>query len=301
MPSLPPNINVSNAVGSYQGETTGASNGAVIVAGSNNIFPGACSSSNCAVAAYTSFNGGTAWTTTVISRTWNGTTFGITFDPGIDVDTDGNFYYSFGGAPLSRNFPNSVAVAKSGPDGLSWGTPVAVTFNRNRFFDDKYYLAIDRSSSAFRNRIYVSWDRNTSTNQILYIAYSADRGVTWSAPIKVDDGTSRFERVIGAYPAVDQANGTVYDSWHNYAKDIIYVDKSANGGVSWGTDVGAATTHTGFATTAASAPASRARPTRSRSGLAERSTWYTPTISSTRASTSSTPGRPTGAPVGARR
>jgi hypothetical protein len=64
----------------------------------------------------------------------------------------------------------------------------------------------------------------------------------------VDDGTSKFERVIGAYPAVDQTTGVVYDSWHNYAQNKIFVDKSTNGGVSWGTDVAAATTHAGFGT-----------------------------------------------------
>jgi hypothetical protein len=45
---------------------------------------------------------------------------------------------------------------------------------------------------------------------------------------------------------VDQNNGTVYVSWHDYAKNKIYVDKSTNGGVTWGTDVAAATTHAGF-------------------------------------------------------
>jgi hypothetical protein len=69
---------------------------------------------------------------------------------------------------------------------------------------------------------------------------------------KVNDGTTKFERVIGAYPAVDHSSpnfaGTVYDSWHDYAKNIIYVDKSTNGGVTWGTDVAAATTHAGFGT-----------------------------------------------------
>lgn len=237
-------INVSNAPGSYQGETTGASNGSVVVGGSNNIFPGACASNDCAVAAYTLT--GTGWTTTVQQRTWGGRTFGITFDPGLDVDSDGNFYYVFGGAPLSGSYPNSIAVAKSGPNGVSWGTPVPVTFNNNRFFDDKYYLAVDRSGGSFNNRIYVTWDRNTSTNQILYISYSANGGASWSAPIKVNDGTSKFERVIGAYPAVDQSTGTVYDSWHNYAKNQIIVDKSTNGGVTWGKDVVAATTHAGF-------------------------------------------------------
>ncbi|HEY6003297.1 MAG TPA: sialidase family protein [Anaeromyxobacter sp.] len=243
--ALPPNVDVSNAVGSYQGETTGGSNGTVVVGGSNNIVPGACATNVCAVAAYTSTSG-TSWTTTVQSPTWNGTTFGITFDPGIDVDTAGNFYYVFGGAPLSGSFPNSIAVARSGPDGLSWGTPVAVTFNARRAFDDKYYLAIDRSAGAFANSIYVGWDRNIQNNQILFVAFSRDRGATWSAPVKVDDGTTKFERVIGAYPAVDQATGTVYMSWHNYARDIIFVDRSTSGGQSWGTDVAAATTHTGF-------------------------------------------------------
>src|SRR5204863_7419073 len=54
------------------------------------------------------------------------------------------------------------------------------------------------------------------------------------------------ERVIGAYPAVDHATGVDYDSWHDYARDVIFVDKSVNGGATWGTDIAAATTHTGF-------------------------------------------------------
>jgi hypothetical protein len=45
----------------------------------------------------------------------------------------------------------------------------------------------------------------------------------WSVLIKVNDGATKFERVIGAYPAVDHNTGVVYDSWHDYAKNIIYV------------------------------------------------------------------------------
>jgi hypothetical protein len=123
---------------------------------------------------------------------------------------------------------------------------VAVTFNMGKNFDDKYYLAVDRSTSAFANRIYVSWDRNTGFNQILYIAFSSNGGTTWSAPIKVNDGTTKFERVIGAYPAVDHNTGVVYDSWHDYARNIIFVDNSTDGGLTWGTDRAAATTHAGF-------------------------------------------------------
>jgi hypothetical protein len=246
--------NVSQTPDSYEGETSAAAFGSIIVGTSNHIYPGSCSASapsgsfgDCAVAFYTSTDGGSTWTRGTISRTWNGTTFGITFDPAIDYDKNGTFYYSFGGAPLGGSYPNSIGVSKS-TNGINWSTPVAVTFNRNRAFDDKYYIAVDRSNTATANRIYVSWDRNQGNNQILYISYSTNGGTSWSAPIKVNDGTTKFERVIGAYPAVDHATGLVYDSWHDYAKNIIFVDKSSNGGVSWGTDVAAATTHAGFGT-----------------------------------------------------
>ena len=245
---------VSDASDSYEGETGATGTTSILVGASNHIYPGNCVASaptgtfgDCAVKAYASSDGGLTFTGTAISRTWGGNTFGITFDPAVDYDKNGNFYFSFGGAPLSSNYPNSIAVSKS-TDGINWSTPVAVTFNNNRFFDDKYYLAVDRSNTAFANRIYVSWDRNSANNQLLYISYSSNGGTSWSAPIKVNDGTSKFERVIGAYPAVDQASGVVYDSWHDYAKNKIFVDRSTNGGVSWGTDVAAATTHAGFGT-----------------------------------------------------
>jgi hypothetical protein len=243
----------SDSADSYEGETGAAGTALVLVGASNHIYPGNCSTGaatgtfgDCAVRAYVSTDGGITFASKTMSRTWGGNTFGITFDPAVDYDKNGNLYYSFGGAPLSGNYPNSIAVSKSTNGGATWATPVAVTFNRNRFFDDKYYLAIDRSNSSFANRIYVSWDRNQANNQILYISYSSNGGTSWSSPIKVNDGTSSFERVIGAYPAVDPVTGVVYDSWHDYAKNIIYVDRSTNGGVSWGTDRAAATTHAGF-------------------------------------------------------
>jgi hypothetical protein len=185
------------------------------------------------------------WTKKSLPRVWKNTTFGIGFDPSIDVDKNGNFYYVYGVAPLSGSYPNAIVAVKSA-NGASWTQLTPVTFNTNRSFDDKYYLAIDRSNSVYANRLYVAWDRNSGYNQILYVAFSSNGGITWSAPVKVNDGKSPFERVIGAYPAVDQNTGTVYVSWNDYARNIIYVDKSTNGGASWGKDVAAATIHTGF-------------------------------------------------------
>lgn len=240
------NVVVStDATGPYHGETAAAalSNG-IILGGSNRIYPGACGSNPCGVMAYESADAGATWTESAVPMTWNNATFGITFDPVIAVSADDNAYYVLGGAPLSGNYPNSIAVSKRlGPG--TWSTPVAVTFNNNKYFDDKYWIAVDRSAtSPHRGRIYVVWDRNTSTNQILYVSYS-DNGVNWSAPKKIDDGRSKFERVIGAYVTVGP-NGEVYVSWHNYAQNRIYLDRSLDGGNTWGTDEVVATTNTGF-------------------------------------------------------
>lgn len=245
-------VTVSSDGASYHGETGATSVGDLIVAGSNRIYPGECGTQNCSVVAYVSKNGGSSWQQDDMPKAWKKspgsalTTFGITFDPALTHDTAGNVYYVFGGAPLSGNYPNSIAVAKREKGTGNWGDPVAVTYNSKSAFDDKYWIAADNSGSSYTNRLYVVWDRNVATNQILYVSYSSNGGSSWSAPIKVDDGKTKFERVIGAYASVDPNNGTVYVSWHNYAKNQIMVDKSTNGGVSWGTDVVAATTHSGF-------------------------------------------------------
>ena len=250
--TTPTDRDVSFGSDSYEGETGAAATGSLLVGASNHIYPGNCNAAalpgtfgDCAAKAYASSNGGLSFVGTTISRTWSGTTFGITFDPAVDYDKNGTFYFSLGGAPLGGSYPNSIAVSKS-TDGINWSTPAAVTYNQVRAFDDKYYIAVDRSSSIYANRVYVSWDRNQGNNQILYISSSSNGGTTWSAPVKVNDGTTAFERVIGAYPAVDQNTGVVYDSWHDYAKNIIFVDKSITGGATWGTDVAAAVTHAGF-------------------------------------------------------
>jgi hypothetical protein len=242
--------NVSATSDSYEGETGAAATGSLLVGGSNHIYPGNCSAGapsgtfgDCAPLAYASTDGST-WAHTALPRTWNGTTFGIGFDPAVDVDSGGNFYFSYGVAPLGSNNPNAIVVVKS-TNGVNWTQTKPVTFNKGGAFDDKYYIAVDRSSGTHANSVYVSWDRNKGFNQILYIAYTRNGGATWSAPVKVNDGTTKFERVIDAYPAVDQNSGVVYDSWHDYAKGKIFVDQSTTGGASWGTDVAAATTHVG--------------------------------------------------------
>jgi hypothetical protein len=242
------NVNVSNAPNSYQGEPMLMNRGtSFLVGGYNSIFPGSCSAAlaNCAPGSAASGDG-TNWTNARLPLTINGHSFLIGFDPAVAVDASGTYYYSYGVSDGSSNGANAISVASSS-DGVNWSLRTPVTFNSGGQFDDKYWIAADPNQTG---KLYVGWDRNKGNNQTLFVAVSSDGGNTWTSPIKVNDGTSKFERVIYAFPAVDPrpGNGTVYMLWLDYAKNKIFVDKSTNGGLNWGTDVAAATTHIGFGT-----------------------------------------------------
>jgi hypothetical protein len=242
------NIDVSNALDSYQGEPmlSAALSGPALVGGYNSIFPGNCSASlaNCAPGSAASLDSGVTWTNGHVPITVKGHAFVLGFDPSIAVDVSNTFYYAYGVADGSSSGPNAIAVASSG-NGVNWTLKTPVTYNPGGQFDDKYWIAADPNKVG---TLYVGWDRNKGNNQTLFVAVSTNGGNSWTSPIKVNDGTSRFERVIYAFPAVDPrpGNGTVYMAWLDYAKNKILVDKSTNGGLTWGGDVAAATTHIGF-------------------------------------------------------
>lgn len=249
------NFDATCASDSYQGEpmATADPTGGKLVGSENDIYPGACSASaangapgDCGLSATVSTNG-TAWQRFKLSRSWGGHNFVIGFDPSAAVDNSGRYFVAYGVSDGGSKSANGIVAVSSTDGGLTWKKTKAVTLNLSGgVFDDKMWIAADaNASSSFKNRLYVAWDRNTSTNQTLYVSSSADQGSTWSAPIKINDGSSSFERVIYAFPAV-APNGTVYVLWLDYAQNKIFIDKSTNGGASWGTDVAAATTNIGF-------------------------------------------------------
>jgi Neuraminidase (sialidase) len=79
------------------------------------------------------------------------------------------------------------------------------------------------------------------------VSTSSDQGQTWSTPVKINAGTTNSERVIFAFPAI-ASDGTVYVLWHDYNADEIYISKSTDGGVTWGSNVAVASTNIGFGT-----------------------------------------------------
>lgn len=212
---------------SYQGEPVIGVSGSLLVGGFNSIFPGACSATlaNCAPGATVSSDGGVSWTTSNVSIMGNL----LGFDPSVSAAA-ATIYYGYGVCSGSCGTGNLLAATSA--DGLRW-TAHVVTPPIGGVLDDKPWVAADPTTAG---RAYMAWDRNQSNNQTILVSRTTDYGVTWSNPVNVS-GAARFGRVIYAMPAVDPNSAAVYVVWMDYAKSVLFVSKSTDGGQTWGASV----------------------------------------------------------------
>lgn len=248
------NFDATCAQDSYQGEPmlTADPIGNKLIGSENDIYPGGCSASaapgdfgDCGLSATVSTNG-TSWQRFKLSRNWGGVDFLLGFDPSATVDSQGRYFVASGVSDGSAGGANGIVVVSSADGGATWTKTNAVVINGGGQFEDKYWIAADANlASSFADRLYVAWDRNKGNNQILLVSFSSDQGKTWSKPEQINDGRSKFERVIYAFPAV-APDGTVHVLWHDYALTTIFIDKSTDGGSTWGNDVAVASTNIGF-------------------------------------------------------
>ncbi|MCK4252179.1 exo-alpha-sialidase [candidate division WOR-3 bacterium] len=150
-------------------------------------------------------------------------------DPGITVDTAGNFYaviLSFN----STSEPNGLFVYKSTDGGVSWSDPVSVINGVSGVFEDKELIACDRSDGPYTDNLYVAWTRFYAT-QIL-MCRSTDGGNSFVGPVTISD----MNGVQWPVPCVGP-NSEVYVAWVQYSPGAIRFDCSTDGGETFGTDI----------------------------------------------------------------
>ncbi|MDH3744339.1 MAG: glycoside hydrolase, partial [Acidobacteriota bacterium] len=177
---------------------------------------------------------------------WNGAAAlplgGSCCDPTVDWSSDGSLAYTAtlggcGGGPLLCN----IWLYRSGDNGQTWNHLETVTPGdprrelTNSQDSDKEYLHVDRhAGSAYKDNVYLTWH----DNNVIQFARSTDSGNTWS--------TQAFSAAadklgIGNDLASDKS-GNVYVFWPAFNSQKIWVAKSTDGGVSFGTPVEVATT-----------------------------------------------------------
>ena len=252
--SVGANVDVSNE-DTPQSETSitvNPNNPMILVGGSNEIV-------RLPMRGYFSSDGGKSWGAVDVPlpppATTNGTDFGS--DPGVAFDTQGNVYYSFIVVFFNRTFAaiqgTEMAVAKSFDGGKSWPQVTFFNFNSGSGkFNDKPLIAVDTNpNSPFRDSVYVAWDNaslnagKSSANDDLLFARSTDGGKTFSSPVALNNPTGGPREVIGASPFVGP-NGEVYVAWHDIQQNILMVNRSFDGGATFGQQQAIAATTVAF-------------------------------------------------------
>lgn len=174
-----------------------------------------------------SFDGGLTWSQGLFVDPY----YAYDSDPGVTVDTAGNFYAHILGYTGSVTDPNGLFCYKSTDGGLTWGPAVIVINGVPGVLEDKGLIACDRSGGPHTDNIYVSWTRGGATQDIV-MARSTDGCNSFEAPVPVSD----VPNAQWSVPCVG-SNSEVYVAWYQYSQMEIRLDRSTDGGQTFGSDI----------------------------------------------------------------
>src|SRR5713226_6287447 len=233
------NVDVSNEPGP-QSEVFIAVNTqdpSVLAGGSNEIFRDPQRT-------YFSTNGGATWVAAdqpLVDE--QGTSWTFASDPGVAIDTRGTIFFSqLLIASVDDNFKGDAMIVNSTTDGgatFSPGRVLKKDLNAGALgrFEDKPFIACDTNlASPFRDNVYVAWDTVEGFgNGQVQLARSTDHGVTFSTQRIDDPNSGSGTNEIAADPAVGP-NGEVYVAWLDVLNSRLQIDRSFNGGVTFGAD-----------------------------------------------------------------
>lgn len=177
-----------------------------------------------------STNGGTTWSASQLIPALD-PNHPLASDPVVCSDTNGNFYIAT--ISLTAAGALDILVFKSTDFGQTF--PIYYFVQGGGANDeDKEWMVCDvtKGSSPYKNNLYISWTRFGTPPGIL-LTKSTNHGVNWSSPVQVSSGGG----VQGSNLAIGP-NGEVYVVWvgGTASNDLIYFNKSTNGGASFGTE-----------------------------------------------------------------
>ncbi len=150
-------------------------------------------------------------------------------DPALTVSADGTFYAMLLSYTGSTYEPNGMLMYRSLDGGQTWEDRGFAIDGVTDVFEDKEFIACDRTDSPYSGRIYTVWDRFYETN--IYCVSSGDEGETWTSERLVSDAASNQFPT----PAVGH-DGTLYVAWTNFGGSIR-IDRSYDGGLTFGNDI----------------------------------------------------------------
>jgi hypothetical protein len=131
------------------------------------------------------------------------------------------------------------ATLVSGPKFSKAGChAVRTTLTASTNLEDKPWLAVDNSTSAFSGNVYATWTHFTATSSMIFFSRSTNHGLTWSTAIRINR-TSQDGAIQGSQVAVGPS-GEIYVAYEVFlasGQGQHFIAKSTNGGVSFGAAV----------------------------------------------------------------
>jgi uncharacterized membrane protein len=193
----------------------------------------------------TSSDNGTTWLETFVPEgndgrpmTSDGLSWDANSDPVVAVDKLGNvfaanLYINFVSQSNDGFYVSKGTITNSGLQ-ISATNAVATNAQGSPNSEDKEWLTVDNSNSAFSGNVYVCWTRFTATDNHIRVARSTDHGDTWGSSMQVSPA-SQNGAVQGCQVAVGPS-GEVYVAWEvffiNGLRQHFFV-KSTDGGMTF--------------------------------------------------------------------
>jgi hypothetical protein len=186
-------------------------------------------------AQYFSSDGGGTWGQTSLALQ-TGDSFHS--DPAVDWTSDGTAWSTTIGIDATGTILHMRAY-KSTNGGATW--TFDATFSGSQTNTDKELIWVDHSStSAFKDNIYACWHNGAPQ----FVNHRTGPGGSWGTPLQIS-GSETTGTAIGC-DVKTNSGGDVFVFWPDTGSSKLYVAKSTNGGVSFGTPVRIANTFDSF-------------------------------------------------------
>jgi hypothetical protein len=191
---------------------------------------------------YLSSDSGKTWTETTAT-----TSLGIYGDPVLINDKNGKIYFAHLSKNLRKTGYNSldkIVVQFSEDYGKTFSDGVGIGFNQDKM-QDKPWMSLDEfDGSPFYGNLYISWtefdkygSKDPKDSSRIRFSRSSDGGKTFSEAITVSDKTGDCLDSDNTPEGVTTAalpDGTICITWSAFGS--IWMDRSTDGGKTWGKD-----------------------------------------------------------------
>ena len=144
----------------------------------------------------------------------------------IGIAPDGTIYVAYR-TFASNADPDAISIVKSTDCGKNWSQPIVVgqitslqapgvAFRTPTFA----FVAVDDTNP---NIVYVAYQSFAGADYNIYVQRSTDGGLTWSAPVMVNDDASGRHQI---FPTIEISHGALHIAWYDFRNSVTATNEA---------------------------------------------------------------------------